>query len=70
MCFRQKCGFLTFYIMCSTKNVKPNVSKPSCLNERTSKQFFTDIKRQKNIPQIEPACHFFTSKFKVKYQKI
>ena len=48
MCFRQKCGFLTFYIMCSTKNVKPNVSKPSCLNERTSKQFFTEIKRQKN----------------------
>ena len=45
MCFRQKCGFLTFYIMCSTKNVKPNVSKPSCLNERTSKQFFTEIKK-------------------------
>ena len=50
MYFRQKCGFLTFYIMCSTKNVKPNVSNPSCLNERTSKQFFTEIKkrRQKN----------------------
>ena len=48
MCFRQKCGFLTltFYIMCSTKNVKPNVSKPSCLNERTSKQFFTEIKKE------------------------
>ena len=45
MCFRQKCGFLTFYIMCSTKNVKPNVSKPSCLNERTSKQFFPEIKK-------------------------
>ena len=45
MCFRQKCGFLTFYIMYSTKNVKPNVGKPSYLNERTSKQFFTEIKK-------------------------
>ena len=43
MCFRQKCGFVTFNVMFPTKNIKPNVSKPSCLNERMSKQFFTDI---------------------------
>ena len=43
MCFRQKCGFLIFNIMCLTKNIKPNVNKPSCLNERMSKQFFTEI---------------------------
>ena len=41
MCF-WKCGFLTFNIMCATKNIKLNVRKP-CLNERTSKQFFTEI---------------------------
>ena len=46
MCFRKKCGFLTL-ILCATKNSKPNVSKP-CLNERTSKQFFTEIKKRRH----------------------
>ena len=37
MCFWKKCEFLTFNIMCATKNIKLSVSKP-CLNERASKQ--------------------------------
>ena len=29
-------------MICATKNIKLNIRKP-CLNERTSKQFFTEI---------------------------
>ena len=36
MCFRQKCGFLTFNI----------ISKPSCLNERALEQITNNKRRR------------------------
>ena len=33
---------MAFNMICATKNIKLNIRK-SCLNERTSKQFFTEI---------------------------